>query len=106
MGEIKSAAEIAREKLEKIGEPTPEERLKWKYAPEGEKLAARYLKDGGDLASEVGKYDTEGKQTVMAIPSTLERFLSGQLADFEVIVHPPTETPEQAAAITKGPWTA
>ncbi len=33
MGEIKSAAEIAREKLEKIGEPTEAERLKWKYGP-------------------------------------------------------------------------
>jgi hypothetical protein len=71
MGEIKSAAEIAREKLEKIGEPTPEERLKWKYAPEGEKLAARYLKDGDDLASEVGKFDAEGRQTIMTTISDI-----------------------------------
>ena len=42
MGEIKSAAEIAREKIEKLGEATDEERLTWKYGPEGDKLAARY----------------------------------------------------------------
>jgi hypothetical protein len=65
MGEIKSAAEIAREKLEKIGEPTPEERLKWKYEPEGEKLAARYLKDGSNLVSEVGRYDAAGRQVIV-----------------------------------------
>jgi hypothetical protein len=65
MGEIKSAAEIAREKLEQIGEPTPEERLKWKYGPEGEKLAARYLKDGGNLVSEVGRYDANARGVVV-----------------------------------------
>jgi hypothetical protein len=65
MGEIKSAAEIAREKLAQIGEPTPEERLKWKYGPEGEKLAARYLKDGGNLVSEVGRYDANARGVVV-----------------------------------------
>jgi hypothetical protein len=65
MGEIKSAAEIAREKLEQIGEPTPEERLKWKYGPEGEKLAARYLKDGGNLVSEVSRYDANARGVVV-----------------------------------------
>ena len=44
MGNIKSALEIAMEKVEKLGEVTDEERLRWKYVPEGEKLAARYLK--------------------------------------------------------------
>ncbi len=33
--EIKSAREIAMEKVEKLGEVTEEERLKWKYVPEG-----------------------------------------------------------------------
>jgi HD-like signal output (HDOD) protein/prolyl-tRNA editing enzyme YbaK/EbsC (Cys-tRNA(Pro) deacylase) len=33
----------------------------------------------------------------MSIPTTLERFLSRQLAGFEVIVHPATATPEQTA---------
>jgi hypothetical protein len=65
MGDIKSAAEIAREKLEKIGAPTEAERLKWKYGPEGEKLAARYLKeDTVNLSSEVKKFDDKGKQFI------------------------------------------
>lgn len=57
MGDIKSAAEIAREKVEKIDKPTDEERLKWKYVPEGEKLAARYLKQSLNLVAELGNYD-------------------------------------------------
>ena len=35
MGDIKSAFELAMEKIEKIGEVTEEERLRWKYVPEG-----------------------------------------------------------------------
>jgi hypothetical protein len=66
MGEIKSAAEIAREKLEKIGEPTEAERLKWKYGPEGEKLAARYLKEDTNLINEVKKYDDKAKKYITA----------------------------------------
>jgi hypothetical protein len=67
MGEIKSAAEIAREKLEKIGAPTEEERLKWKFAPEGEKLAARYLReDTVNLASVIKQYDDKAKKVVAA----------------------------------------
>jgi len=65
MGEIKSAAEIAREKLAKIGEPTEEERLKWKYGPEGDKLAARYLKQDCNLINEVNKYDDKAKKVVV-----------------------------------------
>ena len=57
MGDIKSAREIAMEKIAKIGEPTEEERLEWKYVPEGEKLAARYLKQSMDLSAEVSKFD-------------------------------------------------
>jgi hypothetical protein len=60
MGDIKSAREIAMEKIEKLGEPTEEERLEWKYVPEGEKLAARYLKDDVALASEMAKFEKKG----------------------------------------------
>lgn len=66
MTEIKSAAEIAREKLEKIGEPTEEERLKWKYGPEGEKLAARYLKEDCNLVNEIDKFDENAKKFITA----------------------------------------
>ena len=57
MSDIKSAREIAMEKVEELGEVTEEERLRWKHVPEGEKLAARYLNKKLDLATELGKYD-------------------------------------------------
>jgi hypothetical protein len=63
--EIKSALEIAMEKVEKLGEVTEEERMKWKYVPEGEKLAARYLKHNLNLLSELGKFDEKAKGYVM-----------------------------------------
>ena len=65
MGDIKTAAEIAREKLEKIGEPTEQERLKWKYGPEGEKLAALYLKEDVNLVSEVKKFDEKARKMII-----------------------------------------
>jgi hypothetical protein len=57
MGDIKSAREIALEKAEKIGEATDEERLRWKHVPEGEKLAAKYLKQNLNLVAELGNFD-------------------------------------------------
>jgi hypothetical protein len=66
MGEIKSAAEIAREKLEKIGEPTEQERLKWRCGPEGEKLAALYLKEDTNLINETKKYDSDARKIIIA----------------------------------------
>jgi hypothetical protein len=54
---IKSAREIAMEKVAEMGEVTEEERLSWKYLPEGEKLAAGYLDKDINLAAELGKYD-------------------------------------------------
>lgn len=54
---IKSALEIAMEKLEGLGEATDEERLRWKYVPEGEKLAARYLREDLNLVTGLGRYD-------------------------------------------------
>jgi hypothetical protein len=66
MGVIKTAAEIAKEKLAKIGEPTEEERFKWKYGPEGEKLAALYLKEDINLANEVKKFDDKARKFIAA----------------------------------------
>ena len=63
--EIKSALEIAMEKVEKLGEVTEEERMKWKYVPEGEKLAARYLKQNLNLLSELGKFEEKVKGYVI-----------------------------------------
>jgi hypothetical protein len=66
MGDIKSAREIAMEKIARIGEPTEEERLEWKYIPEGEKLAARYLKQDADLQNELGKLDKKAVRYVVS----------------------------------------
>ncbi len=71
MGEIKTAAQIAQEKLEKIGGATQEERLRWKYMPEGEKLAARYLKEEVNLAGELGKFEKEAAKYVIAAASDI-----------------------------------
>ena len=59
MDDIKSAHEIAMEKVKKLGEATEEERLRWKYVPEGERLAARYLKRDCELSVELGKYEKD-----------------------------------------------
>ncbi len=64
MDDIKSALEIAREKVEKLGEPTEVERLKWKYVPEGERLAARYLKEECSLVAELGKFEDKAAEYV------------------------------------------
>jgi hypothetical protein len=65
MVEIKSAAEIAKEKIEKLGEVTEAERLQWKYTPEGEKLAARYLKENCNLTIEIAKFDDKAKSIIV-----------------------------------------
>ena len=72
MGDIKSAREIAMEKIEKLGEPTEEERLRWKYVPQGEELAIKYLKEDRNLVNElnrhkedVRKYIIEGATRIM-----------------------------------------
>ena len=57
MGDIKSAREIAMEKVEKLGKATDEERLRWKYVPEGERLAARYIKQDCNLVAELSQYE-------------------------------------------------
>jgi hypothetical protein len=65
MGEIKSAREIALEKVAGLGEATEEERLRWKYVPEGSRLAARYIAEDCNLVLELGKYDEKIKEYVI-----------------------------------------
>lgn len=69
---IKSAREIALEKVAELGEPTEEERLKWRYQPEGEKLAADYLKKETSLIGRLSQYPaaarcyaSEGAQAIL-----------------------------------------
>jgi hypothetical protein len=73
MADIKSALEIALEKVQKLEEATEEERLRWKYIPEGERLAARYLKENSNILAELSqyqgeirKYVTEGAAAIIA----------------------------------------
>ncbi len=66
MADIKSAREIAQEKLAAIGETTEEERLRWKYIPQGEKLAVRYLSKKLDLVAEIAKSEEEVKKYIVA----------------------------------------
>ncbi len=63
--DIKSAREIALEKAESIGEATAEERLQWKYYPQGEKLAAKYLKEDANLVVELRQYDENARKYVI-----------------------------------------
>jgi hypothetical protein len=65
MGEIKSAREIAIEKVAGLGEATEEERLRWKYVPEGSRLAARYITKDYNLVLELGKYDEKIKEYII-----------------------------------------
>lgn len=65
MSDIKSAFEIAMEKVEKLGKATDEERLKWKYAPEGEQLAARYLKEDCNLVAELSRHQPNVRKYVI-----------------------------------------
>ena len=65
MGDIKSAIEIAMEKVEGMGRATDEERLKWEYIPEGERLAARYLKQDCNLVAELSQYEEKIKKYVI-----------------------------------------
>ena len=57
MADIKSFREIAMEKIAAIEEASEEEQLKWKFIPEGEKLAAVCLDKGKEIKSEIEKYD-------------------------------------------------
>jgi hypothetical protein len=57
MSDMKSALERALERAERLGEASDNDRKRWKYVPEGEKLAARHLKNEGDLLAELDRYD-------------------------------------------------
>ena len=45
MDEMKSAFERAMERAEGLGKPSDEDQKKWKYEPEGAKLATRCLEE-------------------------------------------------------------
>jgi len=65
MGDIRSALEIAMEKVERLGEATEEERLKWKHVPQGEELATRYLKKNCNLVVELSQHEEKVKKYII-----------------------------------------
>lgn len=70
MGDIKSAFEIAMEKASKIENATPEERVKWKFFPKGEQLAAKYLKEDVNILSDLNGY--KGEERVYVTQGAVE----------------------------------
>ena len=65
MGDIKSAREIAEEKLARIGKATEEERLRWKYVPEGEMLGGKYIGEDCNLVVELERYEKDVRKHVI-----------------------------------------
>ena len=65
MSNIKSAREIAMEKVEQLEKATDDERLRWKYVPEGEKLIARYLSEDCNLMVELGNYEEKTRRYII-----------------------------------------
>ena len=65
MSEMKSAFERAIERAEALGKASEEELRKWKYIPEGESLAARYLKGEANLIAELSRHDDSAKKYVI-----------------------------------------
>lgn len=63
--EMKSAYDRAMERIKSLEEPSKEEVLTWKYVPEGQKLAVRFLKEDFNLASEMGKFKDEERRHVV-----------------------------------------
>jgi len=62
--EMKSAYDRAMERIKNLEEPSKEEVLTWKYVPEGQKLAVRFLKEEFNLATEMGKFKDEERRYV------------------------------------------
>lgn len=58
---MKTALEIAMERAESLGETTPEQKLEYTLVPQGERLAAAYLRSEGDLAGAVEECGAEGR---------------------------------------------
>jgi|WetSurMetagenome_2_1015567.scaffolds.fasta_scaffold67346_3 hypothetical protein len=64
MSDIKSAREIALEKMEKLPKATPEELLMWRYTPEGERLGSLFLFKDINLVTEIDKFDDKVRKYI------------------------------------------
>ena len=65
MDRIKSALEKAMERAEQMEAPTEEERLEWKWVPEGVKLATAFLDSRVELAAEVEKVQQPARRFLL-----------------------------------------
>ena len=74
MTDMKSAYERAMERVQQLGEASAEEKAKWKYLPQGETLAARYMKEKFDLNQEISHLDPLAQKYV--ISGAFQSFMS------------------------------
>ncbi len=65
MDEMKSALERAMERADSLGKASDGDRKKWKYTPEGEKLAAEYLDSNKDIITLLNNYSDEARPYVI-----------------------------------------
>jgi hypothetical protein len=63
---VKTAYERAMEKISKLGDLSPEERLEMKYKPIGERIAAGYMRRDASLPAEMEKIVPEGRPYAIA----------------------------------------
>ena len=57
MDKIKSALEKALERAEELSPPTDQERLEWKWLPEGKRLAGLFIESKAEFPNELYKFD-------------------------------------------------
>ena len=62
--EMKSAYDRAMERIKDLEDPSKEEVLSWKFVPEGQKMAVRFLREEFNLAVEMGKFKDEERRYV------------------------------------------
>ncbi|MCL1886038.1 MAG: hypothetical protein FWF98_04725 [Dehalococcoidia bacterium] len=62
--DIKSARDIALEKIAALDSATSDERMKWKFTPKGVQLAIKYFKDCEDLTAVIAAYPAEAQPFV------------------------------------------
>ncbi|MCL2678962.1 MAG: hypothetical protein FWF18_01515 [Dehalococcoidia bacterium] len=70
--EIRSAREIAMAKIAAMEEATESDRLKWKYVPDGEQMALRFINEGQEITSALAalpeaarRYAASGAENVL-----------------------------------------
>ena len=74
MADMKSAYERAMERVQGLGEASAEEKAQWKYAPQGEALAVRYMKEKFDIAKEITALEPLARKYV--VKSAFQSFIS------------------------------